>query len=114
LDSRVKYRDDLFESVAVQLRKRTTAEWLLEFEREDIICAPVANYADVTQSEQFAGSNSTVRFTHPVAGDIEVIGPMRTCISEDGPVHKFKAPPRLGEHTQEVLEELVSEKISFA
>jgi crotonobetainyl-CoA:carnitine CoA-transferase CaiB-like acyl-CoA transferase len=110
LTGRVEYRNDLYEIVAVPLKKRTTAEWIIGFERADIICAPVANYAQVTQSAQFTGSNPTVRVSHPVAGDIELIGPMRTCLSADRPVRQILAPPRLGEHTREALEELLSDE----
>jgi crotonobetainyl-CoA:carnitine CoA-transferase CaiB-like acyl-CoA transferase len=112
LSNRVQYRNNLFDIVKVPLKTRTTAEWLVEFEAVDIICAPVANYADVTQSSQFVESASMVRFTHAVAGDIDVIGPMRTCISEeDQPMREVQAPPRLGEHTREVLAQLATEKL---
>src|SRR5205823_2981759 len=105
LSGRVRYRDELFDLVAVPLKQKTTAQWIIEFEQADIICAPVANYADVTKSAQFAGSTPTVRFNHPVAGNIEVIGPMRTCLSAEEPLRKIQAPPLLGEHTGEVLAE---------
>lgn len=110
LSSRVEYRNDLFDIVSVPLKSKTTAEWLVEFESADIICGPVANYADVTQSPQFLESDLTVRFTHPVAGDINAIGPMRTCIYEGQPVRRIQAPPCLGEHTREVLVQLAHEE----
>jgi crotonobetainyl-CoA:carnitine CoA-transferase CaiB-like acyl-CoA transferase len=108
LSSRVQYRDDLFDIVAVPLKQKTTAEWIAEFEQADIICAPVANYADLTRSAQFVRSSPTVRFTHPAAGEVDVIGPMRTSLSADQPVPAIRPPPRLGEHTREVLAEVLA------
>jgi crotonobetainyl-CoA:carnitine CoA-transferase CaiB-like acyl-CoA transferase len=103
---RVVNRDALSDVVSVAMKQKTTTAWITEFEQADIICAPVANYADVTKSAQFIGSAPTVRFNHPDAGDIEVIGPMRTSISANQPARETTPPPRAGEHTSEVLAEL--------
>jgi crotonobetainyl-CoA:carnitine CoA-transferase CaiB-like acyl-CoA transferase len=111
-NDRVMHRSALSEIVAVAMKQKTTAAWIAKFESADIICAPVANYADVTTSAQFSSSDPLVRFNHAEAGEIDVIGPMRTCISADQPARATKAPPCLGEHTSEVLAELAASELS--
>ncbi len=103
---RVLNRDALFEHVSAAMRKKTTHEWIKLFEAEDIICGPVANYRDVTTSEQFKSSKPLVQIDHPEAGPVQVVGPLRTSASHKQQTTGAKPPPRLGEHTSEILAEL--------
>ncbi|MFC7556327.1 CoA transferase [Pseudoroseomonas wenyumeiae] len=51
-----------------------TGYWQALLAREDIIAAPVANYADVTRSEQYTASGIEVAFEHPTAGTVRMPG----------------------------------------
>lgn len=106
--NRVMNRQDLANLVAPAMRARTTEEWISIFESADIICAPVADYADVTASPLFSGGNFTSKFEQADAGEIEVIGPFDPSASRclSAPI---KAPPRLGEDTQDILEYLAAQ-----
>lgn len=111
---RVMNRQQLAELISPVMRARTTHEWISMLERADIICAPVANYADVTESALFSEGQFTTRFDHADAGELEVIAPFYP--SEQGcrPTVQVKAPPRLGEDTQAILDSLASRAAPFA
>jgi crotonobetainyl-CoA:carnitine CoA-transferase CaiB-like acyl-CoA transferase len=111
---RVMNRQQLAELISPVMRARTTQEWISALERADIICAPVANYADVTESALFSEGKFTTRFDQADAGELEVIAPFYP--SEPGctPMVQVKAPPRLGEDTQAILESLASRAAPFA
>lgn len=107
--NRVMNRQELASLVAPAMRARTTAEWISTFENADIICAPVADYADVTASPLFNDGNFTSKFDQADAGEIEVIGPFDPSASRCLSVSRIKAPPRLGEDTQDILEYLAAQ-----
>ncbi len=106
---RVMNRQELSALIAPVMRTRTTQEWISMLELADIICAPVADYADVTASALFNEGQFTTKFDHADAGELEVIAPFHPSAHGCKPVAQVKAPPRLGEDTQEILEHLASQ-----
>lgn len=109
LTDRVVNRQELADLIGPVMRTRTTQEWISMLECADIICAPVADYADVTGSALFSEGRFTTRFDHADAGELEVIVPFYPAKRGCEPVAKVKAPPRLGEDTKEVLEHLAAQ-----
>lgn len=81
---------------------RSTAEWLQRLEEADIFCAPVYNYAQVSDEAQVYDNGYVVSVQHPRLGEI----PMVNCPIQfsETPAAIGAAEPRLGEHTDEVLE----------
>jgi crotonobetainyl-CoA:carnitine CoA-transferase CaiB-like acyl-CoA transferase len=51
-----------------------------------------------------AAEPATVTVTHPTAGEVELVAPPFAL--DDAPLGRLSPPPRLGEHTREVLAEL--------
>jgi len=100
---RVQNRVALAEVVAPAMRAKATREWLEIFEAADIICAPVANYADVVASPTFAEGGYTESFVQKEAGYIEYIRPYFPVAGTREPVAAVRPAPSLGEHTEEVL-----------
>src|SRR3546814_7018357 len=88
------------------MQTRTTQEWISMLEHADIICAPVADYADVTESTLFSEGHFTTRFDQVDAGELEVIAPFNPSAAGCKSAAQVKAPPRLGEDTKEILERL--------
>ncbi|WP_136656648.1 CoA transferase [Nitratireductor sp. XY-223] len=81
----------------------TTAHWLERLEGQDLLCAPVRPLGDALDDPQTAINDMLVDIDHPVLGPLRLVG---------SPVHMSAAPltvrhtpPRLGEHTDEVLGE---------
>ncbi len=98
---RVRNRDALIPQLSALTIKRTTGEWLRALEDADIPCAPVN---DLRTAYQELGKNSPgmVReVLHPTLGSIHQLGiPFKfgACATDIK-----RPPPMLGEHTEEIL-----------
>lgn len=82
----------------------TTAHWLERLEAQDLLCAPVRALGEALEDPQTAINQMLLSVEHPFHGNLELVG---------SPVHLNRAPvtlrhlpPRLGEHTGEVVAEL--------
>lgn len=107
-DLRVANREALFEQVAAKTRQWLAADLLAAFEGGDIICGPVARYDEVVASPPFVHAALTSSFTHPEAGEVQVIGPLSNGLSGAYRSDPMRPAPLLGEHTAEVLAALVN------
>ncbi len=80
---------------------KTTDEWMSELERIDILVAPVQEYRDILTNEQALANGYITEMSHPELGTIRVVGnPVR--LSET-PLDATRAPPELGQHSEEIL-----------
>ena len=81
----------------------TTAHWIARLEEQDLLCAPVRALSEALDDPQTAINGMLLDFEHPVLGQLTVVGsPIHL---SDAPLVLRHAPPRLGEHTQEVIDE---------
>jgi crotonobetainyl-CoA:carnitine CoA-transferase CaiB-like acyl-CoA transferase len=103
LAARVKNRGRMVEELSAAFRARTTAEWMPLLEARDILCAPIADYDEVTATDQFAASGTAVEMNHPVAGPIRLPG--FAIGDRDAQSRQHRPPPVLGQHSVEVLAE---------
>lgn len=91
---------DLFRS---HFATNTTAHWLERLEQQDLLCAPVRPLDEALDDPQTAINGMLVDIDHPVLGALTLVGsPVHL---QKAPLKVRHAPPRLGEHTAEVLEE---------
>ncbi|MFN8627411.1 MAG: CoA transferase [Candidatus Binatia bacterium] len=91
----------LVDLVAPRLRTRTTAEWIADFVRLDILAAPVQTYDDILNDAQARENDYIVTVDDPNRGAIDIVGcPIR--LSET-PATVKPITPELGQHTEEVL-----------
>jgi len=87
------------------MRTRTTGEWLKEFEAVGIPCGPVNTIDKVAADPQVAAREMIVEVNHPKAGSFKVVNtPIKLSVT---PGRIERACPDLGEHTDEVLKELL-------
>lgn len=94
------HRDALNAELAKVFSTRTSAEWLERLRVIDILCAPIHEYPELVRDAQVL--HNQVLGAAPTACGRElpmVRNPVRVG-TEPGPC---AAPPRLGEHTREVL-----------
>lgn len=102
--SRLENRDSMLRLIEARMVEQSRAFWLERFTAVDIICGPINNYAEVTQSSAFVEAALTEKLQHPVAGVLtmprSVLGAVGEC-----PLARRTAPT-LGQHTREVLVEL--------
>ena len=87
------------------LLTRTTADWLARLEAENVPCAPALTRSEVVENAQVAASEILLESDHPHAGRLRQTRPAARF--EGTPVTIRRGAPRLGEHTDEVLAELL-------
>jgi formyl-CoA transferase len=84
--------------------RNTTAHWIEALEAADLLCAPVKNLSEVLEDEQTKANQMIVEFDHPINGRMQTIAcPIHFSAIDPG---VRMAPPRLGEHNDEILAEL--------
>ncbi len=101
---RVRHRDALVPLLADVLRQRSRNAWLDALEAAKVPCGPINDLDDVYADPQVRhrGLVQTVRHAHNDALAL-VASPMRLSAT---PPRVTRAPPLLGEHTDEVLAEI--------
>ncbi|HEX9016612.1 MAG TPA: CaiB/BaiF CoA-transferase family protein [Chloroflexota bacterium] len=102
---RIENRDRVNAIVAERMRMRTTDEWLPLLEAAGIPAGPVNGFDRVAEDPQVRAREMIKTFDHPVAGTQPAID-MPYRFAEDGTAIR-SAPPLLGQHTGEILSELL-------
>ncbi len=87
------------------MKTRTTREWVSELEKVEIPCGPVNTIPQVADDPQIAARDMIIDVNHPAAGGFKVVNtPFRFSRT---PSRVERASPELGEHTQDVLSQLL-------
>lgn len=105
---RVRHRDALIELIAQHTRKRPGEYWLKQLEQIGLPCSPVNTIDQVFADPQVMHRGMKISMAHALAatGAVDLIGnPLKLSAT---PVAYRRAPPQLGEHTLEVLTELLN------
>lgn len=102
---RVAHRDELNAIIEERLTQRTVAEWVADFETADVPAAPINNVAQALTDPQVEALGLIRHFDHPDAGRIPIVGPVAEF--EGTPLSIRRPAPMLGEHTDEVLGEVL-------
>jgi crotonobetainyl-CoA:carnitine CoA-transferase CaiB-like acyl-CoA transferase len=101
--ARREHKAALLAILGPRFRERTTAEWLARL-RGRVPCAPVNSVREALEDEQVHARGMIVDVKHPVFGVLrEVASPIKT----DGATTAPDPAPRLGEHTDEVLRDVL-------
>jgi crotonobetainyl-CoA:carnitine CoA-transferase CaiB-like acyl-CoA transferase len=94
---------EIYEFLAELMKTRTTAEWTELLEKADIAVARMNSAADTVADPHLNASGFFVEESHPSEGNLRA---MRTPTSwSASPPQGLRPPPRLGEHSAEVLRE---------
>ncbi len=102
---RVINREVLISALSDITRTRTTKDWIELFERIGVPCGPINDLEQVFKDPQVLARKMQMSMRHPQNGDMPLVSnPIR--LSET-PVQYHYAPPTLGEHTAEVLTDLL-------
>ncbi len=100
---RVRHRGTLIPLLDELMKQRGQADWLATLEAAKVPCGPINDLAEVFADRQVRARGMTVEVPHPLAGSVSLVAsPMRLSAT---PVQYRRAPPLLGEHTDEVLGE---------
>jgi crotonobetainyl-CoA:carnitine CoA-transferase CaiB-like acyl-CoA transferase len=100
---RLAHKDVLVPLLKARFAERTTADWLARL-RGKVPCAPVNTLAQALEDEQVRARDMVVEVKHPQFGVLrEVASPVKT----GGAVTTPSPAPALGQHTDELLGELL-------
>jgi CoA:oxalate CoA-transferase len=93
--------DALYELLDDKFLAKTTAEWITELDKHDMICAPVFDYEAVSNDPQALENEYILTVDHPLNGPTKVVGfPWKF---SETPASAAPAAPELGQHTEEIL-----------
>ena len=104
---RVKNRKVLTPMINELTLRNSTQHWLEGLEKLQVPCGPVNTVKDVFDDPQIQHREMEISMSHPFSGkgDVSLIGsPMKM---SETPVSYRYPPPTLGQHTDEILTELL-------
>ena len=102
---RVENRAEMTRLLQDVMDKRSTHEWVALLEGAGIPNGPINHLGQVYEEPQVKARGIKVELDHPVAGKLPTVAsPMRFSAT---PVEYKLAPPLLGQHTEEVLRDLL-------
>jgi crotonobetainyl-CoA:carnitine CoA-transferase CaiB-like acyl-CoA transferase len=103
--ARVRNRDTLTQLLQTVFSRGTVKEWVDRLVAAGIPCAPVNDIAAVFDDPQVRERQMRMEVDHPEAGRLGLVAsPLRLSAS---PVTYRLPPPLLGQHTDEVLKEIL-------
>ncbi len=97
--------DEVQSILTEELSQKTTAEWMSIMEREGVPVAPVNSLCDAVYSEQVQQRNFLIDFPAPTGIDGTISLPGTSFIASEDSPGTDRSPPRVGEHTDEILAE---------
>ncbi len=102
---RVRNRDILVPMIEELTRQHPTAHWIAGLEKIGVPCAPINRIDDVFADPQIRHREMVIAMPHPLADEVKLIGnPIKM---SETPASYRRPPPTIGQHTDEVLEELI-------
>lgn len=102
---RVKHRAELIRKIREATRQRPTAGWIALLEEAGVPCGPINDLAQVFRDPQVIARETVVTMEHAAGARARVVAnPIRLSSS---PVQYRRAPPQLGQHTDEVLQDWI-------
>ena len=103
LERQKLHRPELQRIFRDRFRTGATGHWLDRLGAVDILCGPVKSLRDALDDPQTAFNEMIVDLAPSAAGPVRLVA--SPIDMSDAPFRVRQAPPRLGEHTEEVLAE---------
>ena len=101
---RVRNRAVLVPLLEEIFRRSPKAHWLEKLEAAGIVSGPINEISDVFADPQIAARNMVVEVEHPLGALKLVANPLRM---SETPLNSYDPPPRIGQHTDELLSGLL-------
>jgi crotonobetainyl-CoA:carnitine CoA-transferase CaiB-like acyl-CoA transferase len=86
------------------LKQHESSHWLSLLADVDVPCGPVHNYDTLVNDEEIIANEIFRSYEYPPAGTVRTVSPAPRF--SETPTKIWRMPPKLGEHTSEVLREL--------
>lgn len=102
---RVQNRDVLVPLLAQMMLQKSKKEWITLLETAGVPCGPINTLDEVFEHEQVLARKMCVPVSHPSSNHLQLVAsPMKLSAT---PVLNHVAPPLLGQHTQQILSDLL-------
>lgn len=102
---RIRNRKELIPLVRGIMKERERKDWIERLDAAGVPCGPINDYKEVFDDPQVRHRGLKIETPHPVSGRLPgIASPMRF---SETPVEYTLPPPLLGEHTREVLGDLL-------
>jgi crotonobetainyl-CoA:carnitine CoA-transferase CaiB-like acyl-CoA transferase len=102
---RIANRAELTRILSEVMAKRPMRDWLAALEAAGVPCGPINDLKQVFEEPQAVARGLKMELPHPSAGSVSLVrSPMRF---SETPVEQGVPPPTLGQHTEEVLRDLL-------
>ena len=102
---RVINRAELIPLMEVVFKTRTKADWLSTLEAAKVPCGPINNLAEVFADPHVQSREMINHWTHSSGGEMDLVAsPLKL---RGTPVRRDRPPPTMGQHTDEVLHEVL-------
>ena len=102
---RVEHRAECVGELSALFAQKTTAHWVDLIVEAGVPCGPINTVADVVSNPQVLARNMIAEVDHPNIPNLKFPGsPLKLT---DSPATIRRVPPMLGQHTDEVLKELL-------
>jgi len=102
---RVQNRDVLVPLLAEMVRQKPRDAWIALLEEKGVPCGPINDVGEVFSNEQVVAREMAIDLPHPSAGQVKLVrNPIRMSAT---PATSGMAPPLLGQHTEQVLREVL-------
>jgi crotonobetainyl-CoA:carnitine CoA-transferase CaiB-like acyl-CoA transferase len=103
---RVRHRGMLVPLLEAVMKKRSKADWLNALEAAKVPCGAINNFQEVFADPHVNERAMVTEWRHPLAPQLRLVSsPIKLSAT---PVRAELPPPLLGQHTDEVLRELLS------
>lgn len=104
--ARVKNRDVLAPILQKRIKDNSLDWWISELEKAHVPCGPINTIDRVFEDPQVLARDMKVELDHPVAGKVPQVGsPLKFSKT---PVSYKNAPPTIGQHTEEILRDVLN------
>jgi crotonobetainyl-CoA:carnitine CoA-transferase CaiB-like acyl-CoA transferase len=102
---RVRNREHLVPLVKAIIKGRTRNQWLKSFDKAGVPSGAIRTVGEVCQGQLLEARAMVAEMPHKTAGKVKAI--KNAMHLSETPLNAYAAPPRLGEHTYEVLTSLL-------
>ncbi len=103
--ARIRNRTDLLPRIREIFRRKTTDEWVAALEEAGVPCGPINTVSRVFADPQAIARRMAIEMPHPQAGKVGLVA--APAKMSETPLSYRRPPPVCGEHTAEVLREVL-------
>ena len=100
----IAFAEELVKKAEAVFIKKTVAEWLTLLDGAGVPAGPLRFVEEMVTDEQVIANDLVVELDHSLVGSVKMVGPIFSM--SETPLEAKMASPALGEHSQEILEQL--------